>query len=956
MFKGFSGGSTRPSGPQNARQVRPPLRRPSVTISASTKRMIVTAAIIFGLIILLFATAAFWVQWWWFGSMGYRSLLVTRYLSEISVFVVAAAITGSVFLGNVAIALRRSRRATPKTGRLTTLTDRFVFYLGMTTGLVAAILFGLTAASNWETWLLWWNSEPFGYDDPVFGRDIGFFIFALPALWQAVDLLLLLTLLTLVAVVVVYALRLGIDFRRIKHAPSVMRVHVLAIAGFVFVLLALRHVLSNYELAYSTRGAVFGASYTDVTVQRPANWALAIAALLIGGALVSNAFVQRVRLLIGAMALWGVLYLLLGVFLPSAVQQTVVEPSELNKEREFIDNHIAMTRSAYGLDAVDTRELTGQEILTSDALSANPETIDNVRLWDYRVIRGTFQQLESFVPYYVFLDVDVDRYMIDGGFQQVLISARELDQSGLPATAQTWTNQRLVYTHGYGLVVSPVSGVVSPGLPSFLVQRIPPTGDGIYIIERPEIYFGEADLDWVVVQSGQPEFSGLIDTDNPTSGPGYAGLGKGSIQMSNYLKKVLLAANLGDRNLLLSGNITSESDVLLHRNISDRIKLIAPFLQLDPDPYLIIADGRLVWVVDAYTSSDLFPHAERTGGVNYIRNSVKVTVDAYDGTVTFYRTNQADPIADAYGSLYDDLFTPIDQAPPSVAMHFRYPEHLFDIQSDVYASVHVTDATAFYNGEDRWTIPQEQVDNVAQRMEPYYVTMTLPGESSSDFALIRPFIPGGRSQRQNMTAWMAGRIGADGANQLVVYRFPRQETIFGPAQVEARINQEPEISAQIALWNQSGSRVVRGNLLVIPIGESVLYVQPLYLQASQSTGALPELKRVIVASNDRVVMNETLDGALAELTGREVETPAGGDEPGGAETPGLEDATVQSLVEQAVDAYNRGEQALAAGDWAAYGAAQTELEIILAELARVTNAPVEVVGAATPAATPVAGE
>jgi uncharacterized membrane protein (UPF0182 family) len=493
-------------------------------------------------------------------------------------------------------------------------------------------------------------------------------------------------------------------------------------------------------------------------------------------------------------------------------------------------------------------------------------------------------------------------------------------------------------------------------LPSFLVQRIPPTGDGVYRIERPEIYFGEADLGWVVVQSGQPEFSGLIDTDNPTSGPGYQGLGKGSIQLNNYFKKLLLAANLGDRNLLLSGNITGESDVLLHRNVTDRIHMIAPFLQLDPDPYLVIADGRLVWIVDAYTTSNLFPHAERSGGLNYIRNSVKVTVDAYDGTVTFYRTTQADPIADAYGSLYGDLFTPIDQAPPSISAHFRYPERLFDIQSDVYASVHITDATAFYNGEDRWAIPQEQVDGTPQRMEPYYVTMTLPGEASADFALIRPFIPGGRTQRQNMTAWMAGRSGPDGVNRLVVYRFPRQETIFGPAQVEARINQEPEISAQIALWNQSGSRVVRGNLLVIPIGESVLYVQPLYLQASQSSGALPELKRVIVASNDKVVMNETLRGALAELTGQEVETQPTDGEPAGV-PPELADPTVQALVEQAVGAYNRGEQALANGDWAAYGAAQIELESILAELTRVTGTDATLLSpSGTPVAAPIAAE
>lgn len=945
------------SGPRNGTRSKPPIpkiTKPTLTVSPSTKRMIITTLIIAVIFIVLFGTAALWVDWWWFGSVGYRSVFVKRYVAELIVFLIATIFSGAVFLINVSIALRRSRSATTKSGRLTTFTDRFVVLLALAGAAVVSISIGLAAGARWETWLLWWNSEPFGLSDPVFGRDIGFFIFALPALWQTTDLLLLLLLASILAVALVYTLRLGVDLRQFRNVPSLMRIHVLSLAGLVFVVLAARHLLSNYELVYSTRGAVFGASYTDVHAQRPANWALAVASLLIGGLLVANAFVTRVRILAGAVALWGVLYVVLGLFVPTAVQQTFVEPSELVREAPYIQNHIDMTRSAYALDAVDPRELTGQDPLTATALASYPATTSNVRLWDYRIIRGTFQQLQSFVPYYVFLDVDVDRYTVDGVTEQVLIAARELDQGGLPSNAQTWTNERLVYTHGYGVVVSPVGTVSPQGLPTFIVQRIPPSGTGIYTIDRPEIYFGEADLDWVAVGTKQPEFSGLIDSDNPTDGAGYSGLGKGSIQMNNYLKKVLLAANLKDRNLFLSGNLTSDSRVLLHRNIMDRVNKIAPFLEYDDDPYLVISEGRLLWVIDAYTSSNLYPHAERLNGINYLRNSVKVVIDAYDGTVTFYRTEEPDPIADAYGRLYSGLFRNVSEAPPTIRAHFRYPERLFEMQSDIYAAVHVDDPTAFYNGEDRWEVPQEQTQNGQARMEPYNVTMTLPGESNPEFTLIRPFIPGGRSQRQNMTSWMAGRVADDGRTSLVVYRFPRQETIFGPSQIEARINQEPEISAQITLWSQSGSEVLKGNLLVIPIGQSVLYVQPLYLQATASEGALPELKRVIVASNDRVVMAVTLEDALARLTEGQGSIPVSDD---GTQPPqdtgvagDLANSDVQTLVNQAVAAYTRGEEALARGDWAAYGQAQAELQAALDALALLTGSPV-----ATPVASPTAG-
>lgn len=917
--------------------------------------MLITAVVILGLIVLLFVTSTFWITWWWFGSMGYRRVLVTRYTAEILSFLIAGSLAGVIVAVNGVMALRRTRIGPPG-GRVVRFAERVLLALLAAVTLVVAIVFGGAAAARWETWLLWLNGRGFGVKDPVFHRDAGFYMFALPALKAVTSGALSLLVVTAFIVATIYMLRLGIRLRNLRAIPGLMRVHLLSLGGAILAVVALRYVLSTYELVYSSRGQVFfGANFTDVNIQRPVNWILAAITLATAAILVMNAFVQRLRLLIGLVIAWALVAVFLGAVVPAMVQNTFVEPSQLRRERQYIANNIAMTRAAFGVDQVVMRELSGRAPLDPRELSNNPATLENIRLWDYRIIRTTYQQLQSFVPYYVFNDVDVDRYLVDGQIQQVLLAARELDQDGLPENARTWTNRHLVYTHGYAVVVSPVSGVTAQGLPTFLVSGIPPSGTGPYRIDRPEIYFGELTTEWVVVNSQEGEFHGIVE--EPAEGEArtyhYQGEGKGSISLDSTLHKLLLAAHLQDRNILLSGQLTSDSRVLLKRHVTTRAREIAPFLRLDPDPYLVIADGRLVWIIDAYTQSDLFPYATRTRGINYIRNSVKVVVDAYDGTTTFYRTAEPDPIADAWGEIFDGLFRPIGEAPPAVAQHFRYPELLFDVQSEIYATMHVTDPTAFYNGEDRWAVPMEQVTGRRERMVPYFVTMTLPGETSPDFVLIRPFIPGGRTDRQNMTAWMAGRTDAQGNLSLVTYRFPRQETVFGPSQIEARIDQEPEISAQISLWNQSGSEVIRGNLLVIPIGESLLYVQPLYLQATRTPGSLPELKRVIVATNERVVMRATLEDAIAALAGGE-QAPAGPSE--GPPSGSTDTETVASLVQEALATYERAQDALTRGDWANYGQEQARLQELLERLAALTGAPVTPPAGTEPAATPVPGE
>ena len=932
---------------------RPSVRVPRLRVSPVLKRTIVLLLVLGVITALILGTARFWVNLWWFDSMGYRSVLIHRYLSEALTFAIFGLATGAIFFANARIALGRAVRHLYPDG-FAGGASRVFKWITLLAATVVGIAFGSPASEKWTMWLLWLRSESYGSNDPIFNRDISFYLFALPALRDLAVGAIMLVALCLAYATVIYGLLLGLNFRKFRQTPSLVRVHLLTLAGLLFVGAAAWQVVEGFSIVYSSNGVVSGPGYTDVNIVRWVNWFLAAIALAVGLVLVLNSFLKKVRLLLGMIAGWAVLFVLLAILLPTLVQSTVVEPSELKREKGYIANNIEMTSEAFGLANVVGRDLTGQAAITSDLVASEPVTLANVRLWDYRVAQATFQQLESFVPYYVFLDVDVERYPDAAGqIQQVLVSAREIDTNGLPDNAKTWTNLRLVYTHGYGAVVSPVDGVTPQGLPEFLVDKIPPTGTGAYEIARPEIYFGEASLGWVAVNTGQPEFSGLIDTDNPNNGT-YAGTGDGSVTLSNYLKKLLVAADLKESKFLTSGVINSDTRILLHRNIIDRAHELAPFLTFDQDPYLVIANGRLVWLIDAYTTSDRFPNATSENGINYIRNSVKVTIDAYDGTTTFYRTAEADPIADAYGKIYPDLFKPIASASPAISTQFRYPEQLFEAQSDIYATIHVGDATALYNGEDRWAVPIEQVDGQPARMESYYVTMTLPEQEKPEFVLIRPFVPGGNSPRQNMTAWMAGEADSSGNLRLIVYRFPRQETVFGPRQIEARIDQEPEISAQISLWGQSGSKVIRGNLLVIPIGNGVLSVQPLYLQSTADQGSLPELKRVIVASNDRVVMAETLSAAIQLLTSSttgSAPTPAATStpEPSGDSGQAIENPTIASLVAQAAAAFDRGQTALKAGDWTAYGQAQDDLASILARLSALSSpTPTPVGDAATP--------
>jgi uncharacterized membrane protein (UPF0182 family) len=634
--------------------------------------------------------------------------------------------------------------------------------------------------------------------------------------------------------------------------------------------------------------------------------------------------------------IWIGVGFLLGEVWPGLYEQIAVHPNQVGAERDYIANNIAATRQAMGLDRIEVRDLTGDGTLDGSVLARNAPALSDVRITDWRPLMAAFNQLQRIRQYYEFSDIDVDRYDLNAGREQVMLATRELDPTSLAQVARTWQNVHLVYTHGQGVVISPVNQVDSQGLPDLLEHDIPANTDEPALrIDTPQVYFGLRPSDYAVVGTRLDEFD--RPSDNATSEVRSRYAGSGGVTIGGGLERLATAATLADGNLLLSSDITSDSQLLLHRQIQERIAHVAPFLRLDSDPYQVILNGRLLWVQDAYTWTNLYPDATSQGGASYLRNSVKVTVDDYDGSMRFYAVQSDDPILQVWMRLYPTLFTSVDQAPPGLVAHFRYPEDLLNTQAALLATYHMTDPQTFYNREDLWNIAQETYGDRVQQMQAYYTTLRLPGEASTEFASILPFTPSGQN-RNNMLAWLAARSDAPNYGQLIVYRFPQGKLVFGPQQIEARINQEPAISSQITLWSQQGSQVLRGNLLVIPLEDAVLYIQPLYIQAQSNP--LPELKRIIVASTDSVVMSDRFDTALAALgQGRsgEVLTTAAAGQPAAQANPppaaGDASTSTAELAGQARDHLRAAEAAAGKADWTTYGTEMAALQQVLDQLA-----------------------
>jgi len=704
------------------------------------------------------------------------------------------------------------------------------------------------------------------------------------------------------------------------------------LAGILMLLLSLGYWFDRYELLFSPLGVVYGAGYTDLHARLLALNVLAIAVAAIGLFLPIAAGRRSWKFMGVLIGVWIVgTFALRGIY-PGLVQRYVVEPNEFQRESPYIRHNILATQHAYGLDNVEVLNVTPKDGVTLQDFENNRETIENIRLWDYGPLLRSYKQLQEIRTYYEFPDIDIDRYYFDGEVpRQVMLAARELDVRQLQNP--TWVNMHLEFTHGYGIVMNPVNEVTPTGLPVFYVQDLPPRLTVPLSIEYPQIYYGEMTDYYVLVKTTVQEFDYPAGDENVRS----TYEGSGGVPINSLLRRLAFSVRFGDTQILFTDAITSESRIMYYRNILERARRIAPFLLFDQDPYLTVMGGRLKWVMDAYTLTDRYPYSQPTilstsagkTRLNYIRNSVKVIADAYDGNVEFYISDPKDPLILVWNKIFPDLFKPMEEMPPELILHRRYPMDLFQVQAQIFAVYHMSDPNTFYNREDVWSFPT----HTGSQASPYYIVTKLKEEERAEYVLVTPYLPVGKN---NMIAWLAGRCDGDAYGQLVAYVFPKQKLIYGPQQIEALINQHPEISAQVSLWGQRGSDVIFGRLLVIPLGDSILYVQPLYLRAENSD--LPELKRIIVSAGGRVVWGERLDVVISDLFGigderetKETESPL-------RKLEGLpEGGTLGELVRMATEAYNEAQEALRRGDWAGYGEALKHLEGYLKRLDDLTR-------------------
>jgi uncharacterized membrane protein (UPF0182 family) len=901
--------------------------------------LLILAVIIF---IVLPIAAGLYLDFRWFASVGFLEVLTKKLTAQLALSVGAALVAGSWLYANLRLTRRLAGRSPalylydqdglPRVN-LGALAERLI----IPATLVVAVLSALTQNARWERWILALHAGSFGHKDAIFGRDVGFYVFVLPV-WNDVLAFVLFAIgASAVGCAALYAARGALQvssagLTRIEKKP---RAHLSVLVALLLLVLAVRSYFEMFDILYSHVGPMIGASYADVHAKLPA-LRLAVAAAVVAAVLVlASARREGLGLALLAAVLYGVTQIAVRAY-PSVVHRFSVAPNELEREAPYLRNNIEATRKAYGLDSVQERELPGGRALSAEDIANNRETVDNIRLWDHQPLLDTFAQIQEIRTYYDFASVDNDRYVLGGKLQQTMLSPRELSAASLPN--RTWINEHFTFTHGYGLTLGPVDQATSEGLPVLFVQDIPPVSRVPELeIKQPAIYFGERSNDYAFVRTRGREFdypaaSGNVQTD-------YAG--KDGVRLDSAVLRLALSINLGSLKVLLSDDLTSDSRVLLHRNIRERLDRIAPFLVFDDDPYMVVRqDGTLAWICDAYTATTRYPNSETSQtGVSYIRNAVKAVVDAYHGTVTLYVADDKDPIVRAWRAAFPNSFTPLSKMPADLRAHLRYPELAFDIQTEMFAVYHMTSSELLYNREDQWEVPAITRGDTKQAMRPYYTVMKLPGEKTAEFILMLPFTP---KRKDNLAAWMVAR--SDGAHlgELVVYRFPKDRLVYGPQQVVNRINQDAEISRQIALWDQRGSKAELGTLLVVPIEESLVYVRPLYLRSEG--GKIPELKRVIVAHENQIAMAPSLREAMDAVFGEQSKPSATKPPTPAAAVPAMPSAapvdapTAQpgSPSERALFHFERAVEAQRAGDWARYG---EELRAVEAQLRSMQPAP-----------------
>ena len=879
-------------------------------------------------------------DWLWFREVGFEAVFTTEILTKFLLFVIGALAAYFFITLNAQFATRGTSRA-PVLWRVSPDLPPIDIARSLSKtiapiGIMFALIFGTAAVGAWMNFLQFANSSSFGVTDPIFGREIGYYVFVLPSIAGVLGFARSLVILTLIISLFFHVLRgrvtlppqrVGLDSPADKH------VAVLLVA-FLLLTAVQAWLVRIPELLYSETGPMTGASYTDLHARLPALNIIAVTAV-IGAALVIYGMFRRKIVWFTFLSFVGyvAVSIVAGGLFPFAMQRFIVSPTELTRETPQLRNHIRATRAAWGLDKVEDRALTGDASLTLADIRANSATVENVRLWDRDPLLQTFGQLQEIRTYYDFVSLDDDRYMVNGRYRQILLSPRELNPESLPT--RNFVNRHLTFTHGMGLTLGPVNEVTTEGLPVLFVKDLPPASSVTLKVSRPQIYYGELSNEYVFVNTKQNEFDYPAGDDVVYT----RYKGKGGVRVGSLLKRALFAMRFGELNVLLSGDIGSESKILYNREIMRRAVKAMPFLTFDEDPYLIVADnGELKWMLDGYTSTDRYPYAQKLAdGTTYMRNSVKVVMDAYDGTIEAYISDAVDPIIRTYAKIFPGILKPLSAMPADLQRHMRYPTDLFRVQSQLYATYHMDAAETFYHREDQWAIPLAGDKNSSDRRFMRHIVMKLPEEKEAEFIYMAPFTPRGKD---NLASWMIARN--DGANygKLRVYRFPKQSLVYGPRQIMARIDQDTEISRELTLWDQRGSEVIRGELLVIPIEEALLYVQPVYLRAEG--GRIPELKRVVVAYQNRVVMRETLEASLATLFGGEV--PKASDSAGvaradsvAASSPSPSTPIVapsQSLISEARSHYDRAIQAQRSGDWATYG---REIQLLGQVLSRLSE-------------------
>ncbi|NQU99295.1 MAG: UPF0182 family protein [Parcubacteria group bacterium] len=910
------------------------------------KALIIVAAIIFFLVMIFSSIVNLTFDYLWFLELGYKNIfttiLSTQLLIGVAGFVVSFILIYTTF--KIAHFLTRKKEISSAITKQGIDLNKYINKLLLAASLVLGFFISISLSANWEVVLQYLNSTSFGTQDPIFKKDISFYFFTLPFYKLIINTLYSVLIISLIGTAIIYLIK-GIlklpkqftnQFSQFNvenvneeatndNDAKKAKIHLSVIAALLFLLTAARlYFVKINELVYSNTGPFTGASYTDVHATLPLYKVLVTIALI--GFILSIISIGRKKnkFIIAGIGLYFVASTI-GFVYPSIIQKFIVVPNELSKESLYIENNIKATQEAWNIDQVEKRELSTETSLNMNDIKENELTIKNIRLWDREPLLDTFSQIQEIRTYYDFMSIDDDRYTINGEYRQVMTSPRELNTLALPH--RTFINEHLSFTHGYGLTLGPVNQVTKEGLPLLFVKDIPPTSDIESLqIKRPEIYFGEIPSDFAFVNTKAQEFDYPKGDENVFA----EFKGNSGIKVDSIFKKALLAIKFNSLKTFLSNDITNDSQALYYRNIDERVKKVLPFLTFDSDPYIIVTDeGELKWIYDAYVSSNLYPNSQKMDGINYMRNSVKIVIDAYSGKMDFYIAEKDDPVIQTYAKIFNDTFKDMSEMSQDLKSHVRYPQDIFEYQTELFQTYHMEQAQVFYNKEDMWEIPT--LDKESSKTDPMmrHLIMKLPGEEKEEFIFMVPYTP---RHKDNMSAWMVARNDGDNYGKLVIYRFPKQKLIYGPKQINNRISQDPTISEQVSLWDQRGSEVISGNLFVIPIKESILYVQPLYLRAEG--GKIPELKRVVVAFENKISMEKTLDEALSKIFEGKIETTTTKDTKETTKEVSITKTTEtnEELIQQANEHYVKAEQAQKDGDWALYGEEIEKLGEILEKL------------------------